>query len=183
MVRAAAERREMGGKLPSDPAAEPVVNACALVPLMSVSRALGCDIHYRGRVMRLAAMRVAGGAAVLFGISSPAFASDWRLVDRSKTQNAYVDESSIGQNGTSRVIWEKFVNLHSDGTTGTYSVDHTRYDCAGLTFTVLSWTKYSADGSAVVASEQVQPMQLQSNDVVPDTVAERILNTVCSSAR
>ena len=124
-------------------------------------------------------MRIAASALVLIIIASEVQASNWVPVGRpSKTEQPYVDVSGIVRDGEARIIWEKFAETQPTGSNEAYSIDHTRYDCAKRTYTLLSWSHYRSDGTTV-ASETIPDYSLQAQDVVPDSVAESILHFVC----
>ena len=117
--------------------------------------------------------------AAVIAVSAQA-AADWELASTaSNGMRTYIDISTITAEDDSRNTWEKqtYVKPERDGTS--YTVNHVRYDCSNRTYTILSYIKYRATGE-IVDSYQIPSYRLESNDIAPDTVAEKLLTTVCN---
>lgn len=101
---------------------------------------------------------------------TPAFAADWYYVGTSDdgTESVYIDNSSVEKNNRSAIIWEKWV--HSDGTNSLQRVYYTRRP---KTCTLLSYTRYDAQGD-IMYSEDIPSYEQTSEAIRPDTMAETI---------
>ncbi len=117
----------------------------------------------------------------LFAVMTPSqvLAADWALVATSSNDvRQYLDVGSVSRNGDDRSIWVKEIDPETAAHGEAYSVLHWRYDCSARTGTLLSWMQYRANGT-LIDSEQIPSYKQSAIDLAPDTVGERMLNTVC----
>ena len=121
-------------------------------------------------------------AAVL--ISTPALASDWVLISSGPNiGDVSVDVSSATSVAESITIWEKwdFKALKVKKTLKDRTISERKsrvtYNCKDKTFGIIQTVYYDSDGSVI--DTVVNFSYSAPNSVVPDTIGEQIMKSVC----
>ena len=117
-------------------------------------------------------------------ISTPALASDWVLISSGpKIGDVSVDVSSATSAAESITIWEKWdlnalkVKETLKGRTISETKSRVIYNCKSKTFIILQIVYYDSDGSVI--DTMVTSSYSTANAVVPDTIGEKIMKSVC----
>lgn len=130
-------------------------------------------------------------AAFTCGITVAAHAANWAPVEgaANKTLSLYVDLSSIKFLGTHAKAWFMFDNLYSIDVPGTLPAQRylsekqlELFDCSqntsGTTQAIYYEGRYGSGD--VKWSGSTNPASVSYTDVIPDTVGEAMLKSVCS---
>mgnify|MGYP000417334654 CR=1 FL=1 len=123
---------------------------------------------------------------ILIILSIKAKSQDWIYVGNGKNGSKYyIRNNSIKENNNTRV-WVKIIankmQYVKNGKTydlinGT-SLDHYEFDCSLRQMKLLSYAYYNSKGS-LVHSKNLNYYLSDSEDVLPDSIGEMLLNKVC----
>lgn len=124
--------------------------------------------------------------AALLASGSCAHASDWVQVSNTDTLQVYLDRQSVAKSGKLRKAWISYTYKESPSPTvsgknykSTKSLE--LFSCAERTNATYQTVFYADDFGlgSVVNIWQIQPKIAVFSEVVPDSVGETMINTVC----
>ena len=128
-------------------------------------------------------------AIVALAVYSHANAASWELVVTTSAATAWVDTSSIRTIDGKARVWVKFqmtkaVPVFHDKPSPTFILAKqlSIYDCRKRTSATLQVARYASEESSPVDQDNTPEALATFSEVVPDTMADRILSFVCQSA-
>jgi hypothetical protein len=112
-------------------------------------------------------------------LATPAAAGEWRPVAQGDSFVAGIDYSRVNDTGGRKQVWVIKSFRRPDQENTSYTLSRVEIDCRGGTYRRMSLAGYSNAGQSIYS---MQPT-LEIEQVIPDTVNDRIMTAVCEGTR
>ena len=113
--------------------------------------------------------------------ATPAYATDWVYVEKDASNAShYYDRDSLSRNGNQVRFWQKVDYRRVPTDKRRESVTRVIYDCAERNYRIISNVDRYPDGKTDIVEFRPEQQFLTQTSIVPDSIAEALLEAVCS---